>query len=279
MVAVIAEDLGASPGPRAGLTITGLGIGDSVVSVWRLADDLREPLPGHRRVAMNDASFVTDYYAPVNRPVSYEVEVLSGPGGAARVTSAPITITSDTGWLMDPLVPQSAIPVVGERRADGDIYLRSQAFASLEYAGDVSLFKIMGSNKPMALFGERMAETGMDISVGLRSAEENTKLKNLLRSTMSLHFRPLPEWGALGLEGSMFLASAMVRQTPVNVTFGGKLTWWDLPTDTVQAPAVKVLTASFTYGDVAMLMSTYGQKQDLMAGRSYLDDLKNPLGG
>jgi hypothetical protein len=260
------------------VTITGLGVGDSVVSVWRLADGLRDPLPGHRREPMNDASFVTDYYVPVNRPVSYEVEVVSGPGGASRTTSDPVTVTSSSGWLMDPLIPQSAIPVVGERRADGDIYLRSQAFASLEYGGDVSLFKIMGSDKPMALFGQRMAETGMDISVGVQSDEENSRLKKLLRSTTSLHFRPLPEWGALELEGSMFLASAMVRQTPVNVTYGGNLTWWDLPTDTVQGPAIKVLTATFTYGDVSLLMDTYQQKQDLMAGLTYLDDLKTPLG-
>ena len=76
----------------------------------------------------------------------------------------------------------------------------------------------------------------------------------------------------------MFIASAMVRQTPVNVTYGGRLTWWDLPTDTVQGPAIKVLTATFTYGDVALLMATYQQKQDLMAGLTYLDDLKSPLG-
>ena len=279
MVAVTAEVLPPGPGPQAGVTITGLGVGDSVVTVWRVADGVREPLPGYRRELMNDSGFVRDYYVPLNRPVTYDVEVLSGPGGATRATAAPIIVPSATGWLMDPLVPQSAIPVVGERRTDGDIYLRSPALSSLEYKGDVSLFSIMGSSKPMALFGDRMAETGMDISVGLRSAEENTRLKRLLRDTTSLHFRPLPEWGALDLEGSMFLASAMVRQTPVNVMYGGKLTWWDLPTDTVQAPAIKVLTAAFTYGDVDILIATYGQKQELMAGKTYLDDLKNPIGG
>lgn len=279
MVAVTAEALPPAPGSRAGVTITGLGIGESVVTLWRLADGLREPVPGYRREPMNDAAFVTDYYVPVNRPVTYEVEVLSGPDGSSRTTSAPVTVASLTGWLMDPLIPQSAIPIVGERRSDGDIYLRSQALHSLEYKGDVSMFNIMGSNKPMALFGERMAEAGMDISVSLRSAEENARLKKLLRSTTSLHFRPLPEWGAMELEGSMFLASAMVRQTPVNVMMGGNLTWWDLPTDTVQGPAIKVLTATFTYGDVQILMDTYGQKQALMAGKTYLDDLKNPIGG
>lgn len=278
MVAVSVEALTDAPCPRAGITITGLGVGDSVVTVWRLADDTREFVPGYRRGVMNDASYLVDFYCPLGRNVRYEVEVISGPSGASRTTSVTLVLESDSGWLMDPLLPQSALPVVGQRRGDGDIYLRSPALSALEYGADVSLFNVMGSSKPMALFGQRMAESGLDISVGLRSAEQNTRLKKLLRSTSSLHFRPLPEWGDIDLEGSLFLASAMVRQTPVNTLHGGKITWWDLPTDTVQGPAIKVLTATFTYGDVAILMSTYQQKQDLMAGKTYLDDLKNPIG-
>lgn len=279
MVAVAVEVLPPAPGPRAGITITALGVGDSLVTVWRICDGIRESLPGYRREPMNDAAFVTDYYVPVNRPVTYEVEVLSGPGGGSRTTSTQVTVGSESGWLMDPLIPQSAVPIVGKRRTDQDVYLRAQALTSFEYQGDVGLFKIMGSDRPMALFGQRMAETGMDVSVSTRSVEENRDLKKLLRSTTSLHFRPLPEWGELELEGSMFLASATVRQTPVDVMFGGKLTWWDIPTDTVQGPAMKVLTATYSYGDVDILMATYQQKQDLMAGRTYLDDLKNPIGG
>jgi hypothetical protein len=228
---------------------------------------------------MNDAAFVTDYYVPLNRPVTYEVEVLSGPGGAGRTTTAPVTVVSDAGWLMDPLIPQSAIPVVGERRSNSDVTLRDTAFSTMEYQGSVGLFQIMGSDRPMALFGQRMAETGLDISVSTRSPEENRRLKKLLRSTTSLHLRPLPEWGELGLEGSLFLASASVRQVPANIMIGGNLTWWEMPTDTVQGPAMKVLTATYSYGDVDILMATYQQKQDLMAGRTYLDDLKNPIGG
>ena len=279
MVNVLVEALPPAPGPRAGITITGLGIGDSLVTVWRSCDGAREAVPGYRREVMNDAAFITDYYVPVNRPVTYEVEVLSGPGGASRTTSAPVTVESSSGWLMDPLIPQTAIPIVGERRSTEDVTIRDSAFSSMEYKGDVGLFPIMGTDRPMALFGQRMAETGMDISVSTRSADENRRLKKLLRATTSLHFRPLPEWGDLELEGSLFLASAAVRQLPANIMIGGNLTWWDLPVDTVQAPAMKVLTATYSYGDVDILMATYQQKQDLMAGRTYLDDLKYPMGG
>ena len=279
MPAITVEALMDAPTDRAGITITGLGVGDSTATIWRLADETRVALPGYRRVIMNDAVYVVDHFCPLGRSVRYELEVLSGPAGASRTTSAAVVLPSVTGWISDALVPQSSIPVVGERRRDGDIYLRSPALSALERNADISLFKVMGNKKPMALFGERMAEQGLDTSLGIRSAEQNTRLKALLDSTAQLVFRPLPEWGDLGLEGTMYLANARYRRTPVNVMTGGRLTWWDLVSDVVEAPAIKVLTGTFTYGDVAMMMATYQQKQDLMAGKTYLDDVKNPIGG
>lgn len=276
MVAVTVEALVDAPCPRVGLTITGLGIGVSVVSVWRTADGERNPVRGARRAVMNDAGYVIDYDAPLGRPVGYEVEVISGPSGASRVTASPVTVESATGWIMDPLVPQSAVPIVGDDT--NETYLRSQALVELEYQADVQVFNIMGSNKPLALFGQRMAERGLDTSMSTRSAEQNARLESLLKSTAQLLFRPLPGWGTRTLPGSMFLANATAVQLPVDVSWGGNLTRWDLKSDVVQAPTIRVLTATFTYGDVEILMGTYQQKQDLMAGKTYLDDLKNPIG-
>jgi len=267
-----------APCPRVGVTVTGLGASSaSVVSVWRVADGERNPVRGARRATMTDSSYVVDFDAPLGRPITYEVEVISGPSGASRVTSSAVTVSSDTGWLMDPLVPESAVPVVGD--STDETYLRSQALSELAYQADVQVFNIMGSSKPLALFGQRMAERGLDTSMSTRSAEQNARLENLLKYTAQLLFRPLPGWGTRTLPGSMFLANATATQLPVDVSWGGDLTRWDLKSDVVAAPAIRVLTATFTYGDVAMLFGTYQQKQDVMAGKTYLDDLKNPLGG
>lgn len=276
--AVTVEPLLDAPCPRVGVTITGLGTGQSVVSVWRTADGERNPVRGARRATMSDAAYVVDFDAPLGRPITYEVEVLSGPAGGSRTTSASVSLDSDTGWIMDPLIPQMAVPVVG---GDGDEgpYLRAAALKKLEYQADISIFKIMGSRKPVALFGERMAEMGLDTSMGTQSATHNKRLKDLLISTGQLLFRPLPQWGELELAGTLFLANATATQIPVDVSWGGEMTWWDLQSDVVGAPTIKVLTATFSYGDVDILMSTYGQKQALMAGKTYLDDVKNPIGG
>ena len=278
MVAVVAEAILAAPCDRAGITITGLGVGESKVTVWRIADEERNPVRGASRATMNDATYLVDWDAPLGRPVSYEVEVISGPAGASRTTSNTISIAAVTGWILDPLVPQTAVPVIG---GDGDEgpYLRSKALAQLEYDADISVFNIMGSDKPLALFGQRQAERGVDTSLGTNSAEQNTRLKRLFKSTAQLLFKPLPSWGQYDLPGTLFLANAKATQIPVDISWGGELTWWDLTSQVVGAPTIRVLTATFTYGDVEILMSTYQQKQDLMAGKTYLDDLKNPIGG
>lgn len=276
-VGVVAEALPGGPAPKAGVTVNGLGVGDSVVTVWRSVDDERAPVRGARRIVMNDAGFVTDWDAPINRPVTYEVEVLSGPGGPARASAAAITVVSATGWLMDPFVPQNAVPVVAKSRKASEVSLQSVAMAELEYAADVSLFNVMGSNKPLALFGERMAARGVDLSMATMAASESKKLKDLLRSSPGFLFRPGPELDGLHLEAAMFLAAPTVSQAPVDVQYGGELTWWGFKADTVAAPTINVLTATFTYGDVQLLTASYQQKQDAMAGKTYLDDLKNPL--
>ncbi|WGM21869.1 hypothetical protein QEH68_06760 [Paenarthrobacter sp. OM7] len=278
MVAVTAEALPGGPGPKAGITITGLGVGNSLVNVWRTADEERNPVRGARRVTMNDAGFVTDWDVPTNRRVVYEVEVLSGPGGASRKTAAAINIASETSWLMDPFIPQGAVPVIGKRTRKGDIVLRGPALSALEHGADISMFNVMGNRKPIALFGDRMAEKGVDLSMGTRSAEESKRLKDLLTSTSGFLFRPGPDLDGVLLKGTMFLAVPSVVQIPVDVGWGGEMTWWEFKGDTVAAPTVKVLTATWTYGDVQLLVETYQQKQDAMAGKTYLDDLKNPLG-
>lgn len=281
MIAVTAEELAPAPGPQTGITITGLGIGASIVSIWRVTGADRECVPGYRRATMNDAAYLKDVYAPPGTSITYEVEVISGPGGPIRATSPAVmvgTADSPIGWLMDALVPQSAVPVTGRREADS-LELMASSLKDLEYAADLSIFKIMGSDKPMALFGARMAARGLDTRIATRSAEQNAKLQNLLSSTAQLHFRPAPAWKNLQLAGNLFIANASARQLPVTPHWGSALTWWDLKSDVVAAPTIRVLTATFSYGDVAILMSTYQQKQDLMAAKSYLDDLKNPIGG
>lgn len=277
MPTITAEALVDAPCPRVGLTVEGLGLGGSFLSVWRTADGERNPVRGARRVSIVDAGYLVDYDAPLGRPITYELEVISGPDGASRTSSDPVTVETDTAWLMDPLVPQTAVPITYRYLPTGEPTFSASAMAQLDYAADTQVFSIMGSPKPMALFGQRMEAAGVDFSLITDAATENTRLRKLLKSTASLLVRVPASWTD-ALPGSCFALMAKVSEAPVEAGSGGPLTLWTLTGDTVAAPTIKVLTATFTYGDVAMLMSTYQQKQDLMAGLTYLDDLKHPIG-
>lgn len=267
------------PCPRVGVTITGLGTSsESVVSVWRVAEGERNPVRGARRTTMTDSSYVVDFDAPLGRPITYEVEVISGPSGARRVTSSAVTVASDTGWIMDPLVPQTAVQVSRRMVPGGEIVFAVSAMAKLDYVADAQVFKILGSDRPMALFGQRMAAAGVDFSLITNAADQNTRLANLLKSTAQLLVRVPASW-TTAIPGSCFTLVGSVSEVPVEASVGGTLSSWSLTGDTVAAPTIKVLTATFTYGDVELLLSTYGQKESLMAGKKYLDDLKNPVGG
>ena len=140
MVAVAVEAFLEGPCARVGVTITDLGVGDSVVSLWRTADGERAPVQGERRRTFNDGAYVEDWGAPLGRPLTYEVEVLSGPNGADRVTSEPVTVASTVGYIQDALDPQSAVAIVHPYGADGKPVVASRAFTAVEYAADVSLF-------------------------------------------------------------------------------------------------------------------------------------------
>lgn len=277
MAAATVEALMDAPCPRVGVTITGLGVGNSVVSVWRIADEERNPVRGARRATMTDAAYIIDYDAPLGRPVTYEVEVISGPSGASRVTSSSVTVDSGTGWLMDPLMPQTAVEVVRRKLPSGQITFAASAMSKLDYSSDTQVFKVLGADKPMALFGQRMAASGVDLSLVCDAAEQNARLRNLLKSTAQILVRVPASW-TNALPGSCFTSVATVSEAPVEAAQGGVLSLWSMSGDVVAAPTIKVLTATFTYGDVALLFSTYQQKQDAMAGKTYLDDLKNPLG-
>ena len=276
MVAVSIEALVDAPCPRVGVTITGLGVGDSVVSVWRSADGERNPVRGARRVTLVDSAYLVDYDAPLGRPVSYEVEVISGPSGADRVTSSSVTVGTDSAWIMDPLVPQSAVPITRRLTSTGEPTFAVEAMNKLDYAMNSQVFNILGSDKPMALFGQRAAATGVDLSMITDAAEQNTRLRSLFASSGVLLVRLPASWADF-VPGAWFALVASVSERPAGASNGGSVTVWNMSADTVAAPTLRVLTATFTYGDVALLFATYQQKQDAATG-TYLDDLKHPLG-
>lgn len=265
------------PTPRVEVTVADLTPTTNSVTLWRTADGKRQAVRGYRKRDVVSTDFTTDYEVPLGRSVSYELEVLSGLNAQAATTAVATQVNAASGAVQDPLVPSSTVPMYGDRGPGDQPYLRDQAVRDLERAAAVSLIPIMGSPDPVAILGQRMSESGVDISMSTRAAQAAANLRNLLRQTPLVLVRPLPTWWG-GLPGLCYMAVGNPVEQPIDEAWGGKLIHWQLKGDLVAAPTMNVLVPLWSYGDVKALWATYQQAQTALSGKTYLQVMKRPAG-
>jgi hypothetical protein len=277
-----------APCPRIAVTITGLTTGtDNTVTLWRTADGERNPVRGTKGLTVNGSTAVTDYEAPLGRTVSYDLEVTAGPDTGSTTPTATATLTppTDVGgrptwWVQDPLVPGSAIPLAVSRGDSSIPYLTAAAVKSLEYDSSVSIIPVLGTDKPVAIGGQRLAAAGVDFSLFTNTAQATTDLRDLLQQAAVLLVRPPNTGREGGVPGLFYTAVPKAVEQPVTVAFGGTLTKWQLTGATVAAPTAAILVPVWTYGAVAGVWADYQSAQTAYSGNAatYLDVLKNPTG-
>lgn len=265
------------PTPRVEITLQDFTPTSNTVTLWRTAGGKRQAVRGFRKREVITSDYVVDYEVPLGRSVSYEIEVLAGLNAQAATFPVIITVDAASGALQDPLVPGSSVPVYGTVGPGGQAYIRDQALKDLEYGIDASVIPIMGSPDPVGILGQRMAARGVDISMSTRAAQMASDMRKLLQSAGLVLFRPLPNWAA-ALPGQCYMVIGEPHEQPMDEAWGGNLIRWELKGDLVAAPNMNVLVPVWTYGDVSNLYLSYQQAQTTLAGKTYLDTLKNPAG-
>lgn len=267
-----------APCPRVGITVDGLGAGTSVVTVWRSsAGGKRRPVRGFRRRSVVGADFVVDFEVPLARLVTYELEVHSGAVVPPRVVDQ-VTIASTTGYVQDPLVPDTAVPVE-ELNAAAHPVLGVPSFRNLASGIGMSVTAILGSDEPVALAGQRLAYSGVDFTLLTDAAEASTALRTVLRTAFPVCIRPLPGWGPL--PDVIYLAPPSIVEQPLGPALGGTFTRFVCAGDVVAPPSMSILVPIWSYADVEALWATYADAQAAAtsAGATYLDVLKDPTMG
>lgn len=268
-----------APTDRVIVTVSDLTPFDNTVNLWRTADGIRKPVAGAQGWTVNTSNAVTDYAPPLNRTVSYDLEVTAGISAGVATPTANVTVTATHGWIQDPLVPGTAVPLYGDVGPTGEAGLDDSAVKNTEYVAAVTMLQIQGSAEPIALIGQRQAGSGIAFDMTTDSAVHAADLLNLLNQAAPLLIRPLPEWSA-ALPGLCYLAVPKQARMPQNEAWGGTTVHWSVTGDLVAAPTNNILVAVFTYTTVAGIWTTYQQAQTTLSGlgRTYLDVLKSPSG-
>lgn len=287
-MATISLAAGSTPCPNVIITITGLTAGsDDTVNIWRTADGDRAAVRGTRGMTINGSDAITDYEAPVGRVVSYDLEVLTGPDAGVITPTATITVPANldsmgkpTWWIQDPLVPESAIELAVAKGDNSRPSLTAAAVKSLEYASDVNIIPIAGSNKPVAIGGQRLIPQNVPFDTFTNTAQTTTQLRDLIEQTAVVLIRPPGTDRDAGIPGLFYAAMAKPVAQPITVAFGGTLTKWSLQGSGVAAPTASILVPIWTYGTVEALWNEYQDAQTAYSSRgmTYLDVQKSPTG-
>lgn len=274
MATITAEAILGEPCPRVGITVRGLAAGSHKITVWRTCEGERVAVRSARGRVVIDSTYVEDFEAPLNRPVMYHLEVLSGASATTIAAGAGVTLRATSGYVQDPLDPWSAVPVNAGPQGD-EAFFTPESFESFTYDASVSRFAVLGSNRPVAIAGQRQAATGVTLSMVTTDPDANTRLRDLVLQAPLLIVRPLPEWGR-AVPATATYTAASVAERPLRHAIGGVVTRWETTGDVVRGSSARVLNPTWAYQRVRELYSTYEQKQLTSGGGSYLDDIKNP---
>lgn len=212
VVAAIAPGDGA---PRVGVTVTGLGLTPSVVTIETSWDGgaTWHRVRGAERITVVSSTFVTDFVPALNVALIYRVVVHSG----AAVTGGDrgsVTVPSRTAWAQDPLNPRGAVPIALTPTNEG-LWLLADSASSILRAQTVDVATVEGSRLPVASVGTRQAPSGIGLHLRGYAAEQGALVKGLatmLEQSGQIVLRGLPD--GLGLDAVLHVVLGDVEDQP-----------------------------------------------------------------
>jgi hypothetical protein len=269
-----------APCARVEVTISDLAPTSHRINLWRTADGRRRRVRSYSNVEIIGSDFTTDYEAPLNRTITYEIEVLSGVGVGGPDGSGTITATTPDGcgYIQDPLAPETAIKVFAVAGPNGEPTLLPSAISKLSYELDGELIPILGSPEPVGLLGQRMRAANVPFDMFTDSAQQSTDLRNLLLNSAVVLIRPGADWGN-SLPGLCYIAPPTVDELPIGITFGGAYCEWKFTASLMAPPEMSIVIPFWTYQDWQALWTTYQSAQTALSGKTYLAVRRSPANG
>lgn len=277
MMGIAVEVLPDAGAPQVGVTVTGLGAGESVVSVQVSWDGGRtwHGVRGAERVRVTGGDFFRDHVPPLNTPAIYRLVLHSG-GVVPSPSEATITVPSASAWIQDPLNPRSAVPVKNVMRGGAGVQLLAPSAASLVRRQAVDLARPEGARYPVASLGVRQAPADLPLHIRAVAASQGAlvnQLRALLDTAGQVVIRGLHP--AVPIDPVAHVVAGEITEvlTPVGVRND-----WELSVTQVRPTSMRVIIPWWTYDQVRALWSprTYGQVRAARPGASYLDWSRDP---
>lgn len=268
-----AEQVAAAGAPRVQVTAVGLGGTAVTTQVTRKAGRETWSVPGWKKRNTLSGETYTDVTPPLGRPVTYTL-ISNG----LTINTMTITVTSTTGWVQDPLNPESAMPV--ETTADGGpaiLALSKAALKRLSYGAVYEEETPLGGQYPIVRANDRQGASGVEFHLNAYSNVTSDALQQLVMDTPIILFRGLPSWGSIP---ALAYLVGDVEEAPFNRARGGQFTAWVAAGKLAAPVSLGPLTGSVTNQMVQDNLTgrTNASIQSTSATQRNIDVQANPLG-
>lgn len=267
------EQVTGAGAPRVQVTAIGLGGTAVTTQVTRKAGRETWSVPGWKKRNTLNGETYTDWTPPLGRPVTYTL-ISNG----LTINTMTITVTSTTGWVQDPLNPESAMPV--ETTADGGpaiLALSKAALKRLSYGAVYEEETPLGGQYPIVRANDRQGASGVEFHLNAYSNVTSDALQQLVMDTPIILFRGLPSWGSIP---ALAYLVGDVEEAPFNRARGGQFTAWVAAGKLAAPVALGPLTGSVTNQMVQDNLAgrTNASIQSTSATKRNIDVQANPLG-
>ena len=254
------EDM--DPSPRVNVTVTDLDVDVVSVRIFAVTEQGAEPVRDAEPMLASGSAAVTDVAVPLGVPVAYLVQGFDVAGVLVESdTSDPVTVgglASGEVIFQDPLVPAFAVKVSG----------RDTFAASLERARQSARYRAGG--RTITLMGEQGLLEGVDLSV----AADSTALADALEVVLQAGVVLVRTVAPVELPRCFYAAVTSSRRVPVDVYYGGSLTWVNLSGDQVSRDRLATLLPLVTW---QRFIDFYATWDDLIAAHpTWLSLLTDP---
>lgn len=247
---VWAEQLTGPGAPMVQVTVIGLGGVAVSTRVLRQCGRDEWSVPGWKKRNTLGGETFTDATPPIGRPVTYTL-VANG----LTINSITITVNSTTGWIQDPLSPETAIQVATTDENPAILALGKAALKRLSYGAQYEEETPLGGQYPIVRASQRSAASGVEFHLNAYQNVTSDALQQLVLDTPILLFRGLPSWGSIP---ALAYLVGEVEEAPYNRDRGGQFTAW---------VAGGKLAAPVALGPVTGLI-TNAMVQDNLVGRT-----------
>jgi hypothetical protein len=245
-----AEQLGGAGAPMVQVTVIGLGGVAVSTQVIRQSGRDTWSVPGWKKRNTLGGETFTDATPPLGRPVTYTL-ISNG----LTINSISLTVTSTTGWVQDPLSPETAMPVALTDENPAILALGKAALKRLTYGAQYEEETPLGGAYPIVRAEARSAASGLEFHLNAYQNVTSDALQQLVLDTPVLLFRGLPSWGSIP---ALAYLVGDVEEAPFNRDRGGQFTAW---------VAAGKLAAPVALGPLTGLI-TNAMVQDNLAGRT-----------